>query len=61
MKHHFSGMLIVRQMPSNEIRILGSTYFRLSLFDFFLALRHLHSEQLHGTDEEEKDAENTGN
>ena len=26
MKHHFSGMLIVRQMPNNEIRILGSTY-----------------------------------
>ena len=24
MKHHFSGMLIVRQMPDNEIRILGS-------------------------------------
>lgn len=22
MKHHFSGMLIVRQMPDNEIRIL---------------------------------------
>ena len=33
-KHHFSGMLIVRQMPDNEIRILGSTYFGLSLFDF---------------------------
>lgn len=36
MKHHFSGMLIVRQMPDNEIRILGSTYFGLSLFDFSL-------------------------
>ena len=36
MKHHFSGMLIVRQMPNNEIRILGSTYFGLSLFDFSL-------------------------
>ena len=34
MKHHFSGMLIVRQMPDNEIRILGSTYFGLSLFDY---------------------------
>ena len=34
MKHHFSGILIVRQMPDNEIRILGSTYFGLSLFDF---------------------------
>lgn len=29
-------MLIVRQMPDNEIRILGSTYFGLSLFDFSL-------------------------
>lgn len=36
MKHHFSGMLIVRQMPNNEIRILGTTYFGLSLFDFSL-------------------------
>lgn len=34
MKHHFSGMLIVRRMPENEIRILASTYFGLSLFDF---------------------------
>lgn len=36
MKHHFSGMLIVRQLPDHEIRILGSTYFGLSLFDFSL-------------------------
>lgn len=36
MKHHFSGMLIVRRMPENEIRILASTYFGLSLFDFSL-------------------------
>ena len=36
MKHHFSGMLIIRQMSDNEIRILGSTYFGLSLFDFSL-------------------------
>lgn len=36
MKHHFSGMLIVRRMPDNEIRILASTYFGLSLFDFSL-------------------------
>ena len=35
-KEVFSGMLIVRQMPDNEIRILGSTYFGLSLFDFSL-------------------------
>lgn len=36
MKHHFSGMLIVRQLPDEEIRILASTYFGLSLFDFSL-------------------------
>ncbi len=36
MKHHFSGMLIVRQLPGNEIRILATTYFGLSLFDFSL-------------------------
>ena len=36
MKHHFSGMLIVRELPDNEIRILASTYFGLSLFDFSL-------------------------
>ncbi len=36
MKHHFSGMLIVRQLPDNEIRILATTYFGLSLFDFSL-------------------------
>lgn len=36
MKHHFSGMLMVRRMPDNEIRILASTYFGLSLFDFSL-------------------------
>lgn len=35
-KHHFSGMLIVRQMSGDEIRILGATYFGLSLFDFSL-------------------------
>ena len=36
MKHHFSGLLIVRKLPDNEIRILASTYFGLSLFDFSL-------------------------
>ena len=36
MKHHFSGMLIVRKISDKEIRILGSTYFGLSLFDFSL-------------------------
>lgn len=37
MKHHMSGMLIVRRMPDNEIRIVASTYFGLSLFDFLFA------------------------
>lgn len=36
MKHHLSGMLIVRRLPDDEIRILASTYFGLSLFDFSL-------------------------
>lgn len=36
MKHHFSGLLIVRKLPENEIRILASTYFGLSLFDLSL-------------------------
>lgn len=36
MKHHFSGMLIVRRMAGNEIRILAATHFGLSLFDFSL-------------------------
>lgn len=36
MKHHFSGLLIVRRLPDDEIRILASTYFGLSLFDFSL-------------------------
>ena len=31
MKHHMSGMLIVRRMPDNEIRIVASTYFGLSI------------------------------
>lgn len=34
MKHHLSGLLIVRKLPDDEIRILASTYFGLSLFDF---------------------------
>lgn len=36
MKHHMSGMLIVRRMSDHEIRIVASTYFGLSLFDFSL-------------------------
>lgn len=34
MKHHFSGMLVVRRMSENEVRMLFSTYFGLSIFDF---------------------------
>lgn len=34
MKHHLSGLLIIRRLPGDEIRILASTYFGLSLFDF---------------------------
>ncbi len=36
MKHHFSGLLIVRRLPNDEIRMLASSYFGLSLFDFSL-------------------------
>lgn len=36
MKHHFSGMLITRRMSDHEIRILATTHFGLSLFDFSL-------------------------
>lgn len=36
MKHHLSGLLIVRRLPGDEIRILGTTYFGPSLFDFSL-------------------------
>lgn len=42
MKHHFSGLLIVRKLPDNEIRILASTYFGLSLFDFSLRENEFH-------------------
>lgn len=36
MKHHLSGMLIVRRMPNEDIRFLATTYFGLSIFDFSL-------------------------
>lgn len=36
MKHHLSGMLIVRRMPDGDIRFLATTYFGLSIFDFSL-------------------------
>ena len=42
MKHHFSGLLIVKELPDHEIRILASTYFGLSLFDFSLRENEFH-------------------
>ncbi|WP_321436272.1 hypothetical protein [uncultured Bacteroides sp.] len=36
MKHHLSGILIVRRMTDKEIRIVCSTYFGPSLFDLSL-------------------------
>ena len=42
MKHHFSGLLIVKELPDHEIRILASTYFGLSLFDFSLRDEEFH-------------------
>lgn len=32
-KHHFSGMIILRQMQNQEIRILFTSHFGLSVFD----------------------------
>ncbi len=34
MKRHLSGILIIRKLPDKDIRIIASTYFGLSLFDF---------------------------
>jgi len=42
MKHHFSGLLMVRRMADDEIRLLFSTYFGLSIFDFSLRGDSLH-------------------
>lgn len=39
-KHHFSGMLIMREMKNGDIRIIGTTYFGLSLFDFSIDKQH---------------------
>lgn len=36
-KHHFSGMLLIKELNSGEIRIVGTTYFGMSLFDFSLS------------------------
>lgn len=35
-KNHFSGMLIARRMDSGEVRLLFTTHFGLSVFDFSL-------------------------
>ncbi|MDL2213002.1 hypothetical protein LJC72_09550 [Bacteroides sp. OttesenSCG-928-D19] len=35
-KNHFSGMLIARQMDNDEIRLLFTTHFGLSVFDLSL-------------------------
>lgn len=45
MKNHFSGLLIVRRMTPDEIRLLFTTYFGLSVFDFSLRgdLLHINS------------------
>ncbi|NDV67005.1 hypothetical protein [Bacteroides sp. 224] len=42
MKHHFSGMLVARRMNTDEIRIIFTTYFGLSVFDFSLKGDSLH-------------------
>ena len=42
MKHHFSGMLVARRMNSDEIRLIFTTYFGLSVFDFSLKNDSLH-------------------
>ena len=36
MKNHFSGLLIVRRMDDDDVRLLFSSYFGLSIFDFSL-------------------------
>lgn len=36
MKHHFSGLLVARRMKNEEVRLLFTTYFGLSVFDFSL-------------------------
>lgn len=61
MKHHFSGLLIVRKLPDNEIRILASTYFGLSLFWFFTSGKWISRQQLHRAHEEKENAAITGN
>lgn len=42
MKNHFSGMLIARRMENEEVRLLFTSYFGLSIFDFSLRGDSLH-------------------
>ena len=42
MKHHFSGLLIARRMADDEVRLLFTSYFGLSIFDFSLRNDSLH-------------------
>ena len=42
MKNHFSGLLIARRMADDEVRLLFSSYFGLSIFDFSLRNDSLH-------------------
>lgn len=42
MKNHFSGLLIARRMAPDDIRLLFTTYFGLSIFDFSLRGDSLH-------------------
>ena len=41
-KQHFSGMLIVQRRADSEIRIVASTFFGPTLFDFGLKNEQLH-------------------
>lgn len=36
MRHHFSGLLAVRRQGNGEVRMVGTSYFGPSLFDFSL-------------------------
>ena len=54
MKHHLSGMLIVRRMPNEEIRFLAE-HLRL-----FSSGRNVQSKQLYRTNEEREYTETVG-
>lgn len=36
-KNHLSGMLISRKMPDGKVRLVATSYFGMSIFDFTLA------------------------